>query len=290
MKVCGFSFIRNARKLGYPVLESIRSVLPVCDHFIIAVGNSDDDTLAYIRSLDSDKLEIIETIWDDNLREGGKVLAIETNKAFDAIGNDYDWCFYIQGDEVVHEKFHAEIRKEMECWKDDDEVDGLLFKYLHFWGTYDYVGNSRSWYRNEIRIIRNNKAIRSYLDAQGFRKNNEKLKVKPVDAYIYHYGWVKNPNTMMEKIKKMNMLWHGDDWLEKNIGNSETFDYSGIDSLSIFNDTHPEVMQALINERNWHFKLGSAKGNQSFKKRVLEFIESITGVRLFEYRNYKIIK
>ncbi len=289
MLVCGFSFIRNAKKYGYPILESIQSILPLCDHYVIAVGKSDDGTLEYLKSIQSSKIELIETIWDDNQREGGKVLAMETNKAFDAIKNGFDWCFYLQGDEVVHEKYHPEIIKEMTIWKDDQNVDGFLFKYLHFWGTYDYVGNSRDWYRNEIRIIRNDKLIRSYHDAQGFRRNDKKLRVKPLNAYIYHYGWVKNPNVMMAKLKNFNKLWHDNEWVEKNIGNSEAFDYSEVDSLCLFQDTHPAVMQTLVNSINWHFQLNKKKQKRSLKKIILKFIETISGVRMFEYKNYKLI-
>ena len=48
MKVCGFSFIRNAVKYDYPIVESIRSILPICDKFVVAVGNSEDNTLQLI--------------------------------------------------------------------------------------------------------------------------------------------------------------------------------------------------------------------------------------------------
>jgi len=289
MKVCGFSFIRNAQKFGYPVKESIQSILPICDHFVIAVGNSEDATLEYIRSIESDKLEIIQTVWDDSLREGGKVLSIETNKAFDAIRENFDWCFYLQGDEVVHEKYHPEIVNAMKLWKDDPRVEGILFKYLHFWGTYDYIGDSRRWYRNEIRIVRNDKSIRSYRDAQGFRKNGLKLQVKPVNAFIYHYGWVKNPAVMMEKLKNFNKLWHDNEWVNKNIGVADTFDYTEVDSLRPFKDSQPAVMQSLIDTQNWHFYLDKKKQKHSIKDSVLKMIEMLTGVRLFEYKNYKII-
>ena len=115
MKVCGFTIVRNAIKYGYPVVESIKSILPLCDQMVVAVGKSDDDTLALIKSIDSEKIVIIETVWDDTIKEGGRVLAVETNKAMDAITDDFDWCFYIQADEVVHEKFHpAIIQSEME--------------------------------------------------------------------------------------------------------------------------------------------------------------------------------
>jgi hypothetical protein len=171
MKVTGFTFIRNAIKYDYPVVEAIKSIMPVCDDFVVAVGKSDDQTLELIRGIDKSKIKIIETVWDDSLREGGQVLADETNKAFKAIDSESDWCFYIQGDEVMHEKYLPIVRGGMEKYLNHKSVDGLLFDYLHFYGSYDYVGEAYRWYRREIRIIRNDKKIYSYRDAQGFRKD-----------------------------------------------------------------------------------------------------------------------
>lgn len=169
MKVAGFTFIRNALLYDYPVVEAITSILPVCDYFVVAVGKSEDATLDLVRGIGDPKIHIIETVWDDSLREGGRVLAEETNKAFDAIPPEYDWCFYIQADECVHENDLPAIRAAMERYLDDPQTQGLLFHYRHFYGSYDYVGVSRRWYRRELRIIRNDKSIRSWKDAQGFR-------------------------------------------------------------------------------------------------------------------------
>src|SRR5690242_8873082 len=102
MKVAGFTFIRNAVKFDYPVREAILSILPLCDEFIVALGNSDDSTEELIRSIPSDKIKIIRTVWDDSFREGGRTFALETDKAFRAVSTDADWCFYIQGDEMLH--------------------------------------------------------------------------------------------------------------------------------------------------------------------------------------------
>jgi hypothetical protein len=184
MKVSGFSFIRNGIKYDYPFVEAITSILPLCDEFVVAVGNSEDETEKVVTAINPGKIRIINTEWDDMLREGGKVLAQETDKAFKALDPDSDWAFYVQGDEVLHEKYHQSISEAMKCWKDDHNVEGLLLKYLHFYGSYDYIGSAPRWYRNEIRIIRNNKDMYSYGDAQGFRKeNNKKLRVKTVDAW-----------------------------------------------------------------------------------------------------------
>lgn len=287
MRVSGFTIVRNAIKYDYPIKEAILSILPLCDEVIVAVGNSDDDTIELIRSIDSEKIKIIETIWDDNLREGGKVLAIETNKAFDAISKESNWAIYIQADEIMHEKYYNNIRTAMQQYKDDNNVEGLLFNYIHFYGSYDFIGDSRRWYRREIRIIKNDKSIRSYKDAQGFRKNGEKLNVKLIDAYIYHYGWVKPPEKQQAKQKTFNKLWHDDEWMKKNISNSDSFDYSKIDTLAHFKGAHPKVMQERINAINWKFSFDPTQNKLSFKNYLLYKIEKLTGWRIGEYKNYK---
>lgn len=287
MKVCGFTLIRNAVKYDYPVVEAITSILPVCDKFIVLVGNSDDNTLELIQSIDSEKIIIQHSTWDDSLREGGRVLAIETDKAKAFIPSDYNWAFYIQSDEVIHEKYHNAILQSMEKWKNDHNVDGLLFKYLHFYGSYDYVGTSRRWYRHEIRIIKNDPLIQSYRDAQGFRRKGKKLKVKPIDAYVYHYGWVKDPLTQAKKHKDFNKLWHDDQFVAQFT--EEIYNYSDIDYLETFDNTHPNVMKNRILQKNWDFDGKKLNSKVSFKDKFLFWLEQKTGIRLFEYKNYRII-
>ncbi len=292
MKVCGFTFIRNAVKFDFPVVEAINSVLPVCDHFVVAVGKSDDATLQLIKSVNPDKITVVETVWDESRRKGGQVYADETDKAFDAIPEEYDWCFYIQGDEVVHEKYLPEISTAMQVNLAKPEVDGLLFKYTHFYGSFDYVGNSRKWYRNEIRIIRNNKTIRSYRDAQGFRKNDEKLKVVPIDAYIYHYGWVRHPKFMQEKVDAVKAYYQelSDEDIKK-MATEEEFKYGeSYDSVLPFTGTHPKVMNQRIERLNWDFEPDLLSVNMNLRYRIMYWVEKTFGKRLFEYRNYETIK
>ncbi|WP_346859965.1 hypothetical protein [uncultured Draconibacterium sp.] len=292
MKVCGFTFIKNAEKFDFPIVEAITSVLPICDHFVVAVGNSTDGTRKIIENIAPGKLTIIDTVWDDSLKSGGVVYASETDKAFDAIPADYDWCFYIQGDEVVHEKYLPEIKAAMQNNLAKKEVEGLLFNYKHFFGTYDYVGDCRHWYRKEIRVIRNDKNIRSYKDAQGFRKNNEKLDVLPVDVEIYHYGWVRPPKYMQEKINSVKAYYKGISEEEAGkIASQQEFDYgTEYDALAKFEGTHPAVMKKRIERLNWKVEVDLKKVNMNLKYWFLYKIEKLFGLRLFEYRNYKILK
>lgn len=271
-------------------MEAIRSVLPVCNDFVVAVGDCEDETRAVIASIDP-KIRIIDTVWDKNLNTGGAVLADETNKAYEAIDDDTDWCFYIQGDEVMHEKYLDTVYKGMQQWKDDMRVDGLLFKYLHFYGSYDYVGVSSNWYRNEVRIIRKNSSFYSYKDAQGFRKGkDEKLSVKSADAYIYHYGWVREPEKMKSKVFYTGYYWSGLEIPDAdNILYSGKFDYSQINALKKFQGSHPEIMQDRINKKNWKFEYELGYNKLSLKERFKNLIEKLTGKRPFDYSNYKII-
>ena len=253
------------------------------------VGKSEDGTLDMIRSIPSDKIEIVESTWDDTRRRNGAVLSEETNKAFDLIPDEYDWAFYVQADEVVHDRYHGRLRDSMEKWLDSPEVEGLLFNYLHFYGSFDYNADSRSWYRNEIRIIRNKKSIRSYRDAQGFRLNGRKLRVKPAGASMYHYGWVRPPDIMQQKHVSFNKLYHSDQWVDRKVNHTSLFDYSSVESIKRFRGTHPKVMEERINNFNWEARLDENKKSFRTSDRILYWIEQKTGRRLFEYKNYKLI-
>ena len=290
MKVSGFTFIRNAIKLDYPIVEAIQSILPICDEVVVAVGNSGDSTLELIQSIDPVKIRIIETIWDDNLRENGAVLALETNKAFQAIDSESDWAFYIQGDEVVHERYLETIRNAMIYYQNRNDIDGLLFNYLHFYGSYDYVGASSKWYREEIRVVKNNKSIYSFNDAQGFRKGeNQKLNVAKIQAYVYHYGWVKEPKAMQQKQESFNRLWHDDQWINENVSKSISFEYEEhVSQLSIFQDTHPKVMRNRINNKNWKFDYDISRNKRSLKDQFKDFLLKI-GINA-SYQNYRLIE
>ncbi len=290
MKISGFTIIRNAVMNDYPIVEAIRSVLPVVDEMVVLVGDSADDTVALMESIGDPKIKIHHSVWDMSLRSGGAVLAVETNKAFALVDPACDWAFYIQGDEVIHEKYYPAIREACEKYLGDEQVEGILFKYLHFYGTYDYVGDSRKWYDHEVRIIRNDKKITAYKDAQGFRIGNEKLWVKPVDAFIYHYGWVKSPEQMMKKQKHVSQYWLKDEALEGMLANPDFWNFNDFDSLEKFKDTHPAVMLERIAKQNWKVEIDISRKKFSLKERILYQFEKITGIRPFDFKNYRLLK
>lgn len=291
MKITGFTIVRNAEKNDYPVVEAIQSVLPIVDEMIVSVDKGEDNTEQLIKNIASDKIRIVYSAWDMSLREGGQVYAVETNKAMAHVSADADWLFYIQADEVIHEKYHPVIIASAEKYCKDTAVQGLLFNYLHFYGTYDYVGDSRRWYNYEVRLIKNDKRITAYKDAQGFRIGDKKLNVALCNAEVYHYGWVKSPGQMKQKQKNVARYYNSDDKaVEEYMASPDLFDYSEFDSLKKFTGTHPRVMQKRIAAQNWKVELDISQKKFSFKDRLLFWIEKITGARLFDFKNYKLIK
>lgn len=221
------------------------------------------------------------------MREGGTILAQQTDIAFQAIRGD--WGFYMQGDEVLHEKYFATVTEAMKLHLDDDKVEGLLFEYKHFYGSYDYVAADRRWYRHEIRVLRNDKSICSYRDAQGFRKNGKKLNVKEVKAQIYHYGWCRPPEKQQRKQASFQKLYHDDSWIKDNVVPATIFDYTTFQKLKPFKDTPPKVMQARIERTNWYFHYDPSKVKIIIKDKFIFFVEKWFGFRPFEYKNYKVV-
>jgi hypothetical protein len=244
----GFSFVRNAIQFGYPVAESLLSLAPLVDELVIAVGRSQDDTLALVRSLDIPQLRIIETVWDDTLRVGGQVLAQQTNLALSHCR--HPWAFYLQADEVVHEDDYPRIRRALARWADEPAVDALRFRFVHFEGTYAYVNPVR--YRTQCRVIRNNGTIESVGDAAGFgRKDRSRLRARRSGAAIYHYGWARAPEIMRRKTLAFDRLWADDAAVEERWQGVPAEEFSQVDIAFRFRGTHPAAMRERVGALSW---------------------------------------
>ena len=242
LKVSCFTFLRNAHILGYPFVESIRSALPLCDEYIVNIGDCDDDTTEMVQAIGSEKIRIIRNRWNENMQTKGYVYGQQKSIAlFNCTG---DWAFYLEADEVIHEDDIPAIRRAMEEHLEDERVEALVFDFIHFYGNHATYASSPAWYRREVRIIRN--TIRSFapdglffvvLDS-GSNKHGRYPRAVLADARIFHYGWVRSQEQMTEKSRRVSPYWGG--------GGTD-FDYTKIDPLVLkeFTDSHPGVM------RNW---------------------------------------
>jgi hypothetical protein len=283
MKVSGFTIIRNGVLYAYPFKEAILSILPLCDEMIVNVGKSDDNTLDIIKSISDKKIKIIESEWDMTLKDG-KVLSMETNNALKECSGD--WCFYVQGDEVLHEKYYDNVKMAMKKYFQYDNVEGLRFSYKHFYGSYDYVqDNYRNWYIREVRIIKNNENIVSWGDAMDFKhKDGSKIFSKDINAEIYHYGWVRSPEKLLSKRKDFEKLYHRGEVAEKNITNFQNYDDLG--NLKKFPGSHPEVMMEKIAESKWDFDAKLNEQKPDWLRKILIFIQPLTKrFKIFQAKN-----
>lgn len=314
MKISGFTFTRNVSKLYYPIKESVLSILPICDEFVVALGkgDKDDNTRELLESINSPKIKIIDTEWDTETFPNGMENAHQTDIAMKHCSGD--WLFYLQADEVVHEKYLPIIKARCEELLDNEKVEGLLFKYMHFFGDYEHYINYHGWYQNEIRIVRNRPDIHSFESAQSFRRipdfdgksyrkqeGTHKLKVANVDAYIYHYGWVRPPRYMQNKKKALDSIHKGDkkaDELYKE--REQEFDYGPLKNLPKFQGAHPEVMKEKMKDFNWATKLNYSSNHkpnrpkfkhEKPKYKIISFLERNLngGKHFFPFKNWELL-
>jgi len=317
MIISGFSMGRNTGKLYYPLKQAIESILPLVDEFVVALGDSDPDdhSREEVLSINSDKIKIIDTVWDVEKYPRGMEHAHQTDIAKSHCTGD--WLFYLQSDEVAHEKDLPLIKQKCEEYHDDKRVDGFLFNYYHFWGDYYHRQNSHTWYRKEIRIIRNDPDIHSWESAQSFRRIPNfdglnyrqqevtfKLNVIPLDAHIYHYGWVRPPEMMASKIKHFNVNHRGRKWVSEMIQDKQfgdVYDYGPLNRVPKFKGIHPSVMKDWMAKFDWQDQLRNSgpisfnrprSKHNKLKYRLISFIERyfLFGIRLGEFKNYILVK
>jgi glycosyltransferase involved in cell wall biosynthesis len=303
VRVSGFTLVRHGSQFDYPYLESLRSMLPLVDELVINVGFGEDDTLEKIQEFahkeGQGKVQVFGSDWgldQPEKKRAGLILSEQTNLALEKCR--HDWCVYLQADELLHEGDLSQIRHCIEKNQARNDVEGLLFDYIHFYGSYDVIQKTRSAYRREVRVIRKSAGARSVGDAQSFRKlDGSKLNVVLCGAKIFHYGWVRPPEVMKEKTFFFDQLYHGDP-NPKNAQagvphTGDNYRYKRIWGLRRFLGTHPKVMSKRIESKGWQWDLESSPRVfvlKDIKKVIFDGIEELTGYRFFEYRSYKLIR
>jgi len=239
MKISGFTIVRNAVKFNYPVVASILSILPICDEFIVNVGDSEDGTLELIQSIKSPKIRIIQTQWD--MGQGSLVLSQQTNIALKECTGD--WAFYLQSDEVIHEEDLPKIKSSMERYLGQKDIDALRFKWFHFYGSFWRYRIDLGWYQKQDRIVRNNGEVESYGDAFGFRRVDGKpLKSRHTGAFLYHYGWVNSNEAMQKRCTNAAVIG----FVDKDKNNTFTGGYGDLNRFPAYVGTHPAVMKEAV--------------------------------------------
>lgn len=283
MRVVGFSLIANAVRLDFPVLEALRSILPLCDELVVNVGPSEDGTRDLVQSLNDPRLRIIEGRWD--LGQGGAVLAVETQRALEACQGD--WAIYIQADEVLHQAGFDPLRAAMSAALDDTRVEGLLVDFLHFYGDAEWLGTGRAWFRREARVVRLAADIRSHEEAQGFRvgPSRRKIRARRGGATYYHYGWARPVSALREKREVDNALYYGGEPRRRPVADRLPWEVG----VRPFEGSHPAVMKEWIAARRTGMVQPFAPRPWDLRRLALLSslgLERLTGWRPFEFTNY----
>ena len=284
--ISGFTIIRNAFKYDFPVVESIRSILPVCEEVIVNVGKSDDDTMDLIRSIKDPKIKILETVWDTSRRN--YVLGDETLRAMRACR--HPWGIDIQGDEVLDGKSANALAEAIQANDGDPRVEGLLVNYLHFYGGFDTVAANRRWYRREVRAVRLDPSleIHPYQGAQGFRvgEANRRIRARRTTATMFHYGWAR-PSEALDAKRELGKTMYP--WRDAD-PNRPLIPW--IPGIRPFTGEHPETAREWIAARRAAAagRIGPRQFKPAFVRYFLsDLLERSTGVRLFEFRNYRVV-
>jgi len=292
VKISGFAFIRNGVELGYPFVPSIKSLLPLCDEIIVNVPRSTDDTLAQVRAIGDPRIRILETGWDETQRTAGLLLSHHTNLALDECAGD--WCVYIQGDEVLHEQTVPAMRAAMERELHHPAVQGLLVDYTHFYGSYWTSVYSFGWYYQEVRIVRRDRNIRSWGDAQGFRTvAGKKLSVKKSGGRYFHYGHALNPTQAARKLRSLSSLYHEDAEVEEKVRRQPPRFYHDDQKVKPFTGTHPAMMKEIVEKADWTYSSRSPLirfRRDYFWEDIALIIQRCTGLTLGVHKNYRLVK
>jgi len=254
VKISGFTIARDAVRFDYPLAESLRSLLPLVDELVVAVGDCDDGTWELVQGIGDPKIRAFRTVWDTG--QGENVLSHETNKALDRCSGD--WAVYLQADEVLHEDDLTVLRRDLERHH-RGRIEGLSLRYLHFYGSYGTVQDNPMWfYRRAVRAVRTGAGVRSVGDACGFfvigPHGSRRLQRANSRARVFHYGWVRPPEVMARKQVNLMRLVDGPSVAEPaEAGRLAARIYDGRGHLRHFRGKHPAVMGERIGRCNWSF-------------------------------------
>jgi hypothetical protein len=283
--VSGFSIVRNAEILDYPVQVALRSILPLCEELLVNVGPSDDATVELVRAVGDPRIRILEHDWGDPDGRFARDLGEETNWIMDRCR--HDWALYIQADEVLHEMDYPAIREALARAADEPAAEGLAFDYTHFYGSPDWHLPGRRSYRAEVRVVRRSSGIRSRGDAQSFRVDGHLPRVLRSGARVFHYGFAKSQRALDEK-KRLGATWWGED-----PDRARTFVFERPRELRRFEGTHPAVTREWIAAREWPYDPSAARRPhfdlRSARQLVSDSIEALTGWRPLEHKTFRVL-
>lgn len=260
MKLSAFTLIKNAIKFDYPIIESVNSLLPIVDEYVINIGDSTDETRELVHQAfgSNPKCVLFDSVWEDQSK-GTSFFSNQTNKALDRCTGS--WAFYLQADEAIHEDDYSNILAAV-LLAESQNKKAIVFDYLHFEKNYSKLRKTYSegfdCYEDEVRIFKNDGSVMSWGDAQGFcKKDRYGLSLRKIEdellmshINIFHYGYVKPAKKMLDKKKALNEFYFNESHFSESQKHKELAkiknakdEYEFSFQLNDFNGTHPKSMK-----------------------------------------------
>lgn len=268
--ISGFTIARRAIEYGYPLQESLRSLLPLVDELIVNVGDCDDGTWEAVQEIGDPRIQAFRSTWSSSLSDG-LALSEETNKALARCRGT--WAVYLQADEVLHEAELPALR-DLLVRLQHSRIEALSLRYHHFYGSYHTVKDEpRWWYRRATRIVRTGVGVESVGDAAAFSVREGSRWRRPrrrdINTHVFHYGRVRPPAQMIAKQRGLERFYHSEAWLADH-GTPADLDpsliYADGRNLVVFRGSHPRVMHARIAAQDWPSTLPARMGPEWWRR------------------------
>lgn len=296
--VSGFTYVRNGLTYGYPFLEAIHSALPLCDEFVVAVGDSNDGTREALAALKEPKLRLIDTVWDEERlrQQDGRIFAEQCNTALHACKGT--WLLHLQADEVLHQDDLPALRTALQHAHDDQRIEALLLRFLNFVGGYQWVAQDRRYRNWEVRLLRRQPHLYAYKDSMGFRlhpsaasyqqgQKGRKLRAARTPVRVFHYTLSRPPQAMQDKARYMGQFYHSPQELEAEYAQASYDFHRRVGAVQAYQGSHPAVMQAFMEANTWPDPIDPAQLRfKNLRHALLSRYERLTGHRPWDHRNW----
>ena len=189
----GTMFVYNAISQDYCMDEAIQCLKEFTDEVILLDAGSTDGTAERLKLFEDKKTKVILLNNEEwHSQHGAEKLNYFTNKAFEHLTTEYN--FYLQADEILHEKSYKKVREVIELGH-----EGYMVKRINLWGSpYTQLNVEHSRNPCSYEVIR---LAKSYCKSVGDAESIDAQCVLDFveDIRIYHMGFVRFRDIMKQK-------------------------------------------------------------------------------------------
>lgn len=236
--------------LDYLIVQSVSSLLPICDEVVICDCDSDDGTKQIINdwATQEPKIKVVDYLWTDPKGDPGWYVTW-VNYAKSNLSTSH--CILLDADELLHEDSQREVLDAAR----DKKV--LICNRHNFWKDAQHlIPDGQCCSREVIRVGPTKMFMPSdYPDPRCQEAMDEAVKS---NVQLFHYGFLRERKAFFRKARAVQKIWADDydkrlEAAEKGEGN--WMDHDGVvpwkDKLDKFKGTHPEIIKPWLRQRGY---------------------------------------